>query len=69
MTSLVRREDLIVLEAFDRAQGGRSVFPEDSIDRLVKHGFLELRSGSPILTSRGRTELLRRRALDRKSKR
>lgn len=65
----VRKEDLLVLAAFERAQGGRTVYADDAIDRLVGHGFLELRNGSPILTSRGTTELQRRRALDRTTKR
>jgi hypothetical protein len=63
----VRREDVAVLTAFERDQAGRTVFPEESIDRLVKMRFLEFRGGLPVLTTRGRTELLRRKALDRES--
>jgi hypothetical protein len=67
MTAPVRREDVAVLSAFERDQSGRAVFDEMAIDRLVKLGFLEMRGGTPGITTRGRTELLRRRALERGS--
>jgi hypothetical protein len=63
----VRREDVAVLAAFERDQSGRTVFPEAAIERLLAMRFLEMRGGLPILTTRGRTELLRRKALDRES--
>lgn len=67
MTVPIRREDIAVLSAFDRDQSGRAVFEDAAIDRLIKMRFLEMRGGKPMLTTRGRTELLRRRALDRES--
>jgi hypothetical protein len=69
MTAPIRREDVAVLKAFERDQSGRAVFSEDAIERLVKHRFLEMRGGTATLTTRGRTELSRRRVLDRTSRR
>lgn len=57
-----------MLEAFERDQAGRAVHPEDVIERLIGHGFMELRGGQPLLTSRGRMALTRRRSLDRKTR-
>lgn len=62
----IRREDLMALAAFERDRGGAAAIPDGTIDRLVGHRFLEMRGGAPVLTTRGRTELARRRALDRK---
>lgn len=65
--SPIRREDIAVLAAFERDRGGSPSIPEDVVDRLVRHGFLELRGGKPVLTTRGRTELARRKSLERGS--
>jgi hypothetical protein len=68
VTAPIRREDVAVLAAFERDQSGRSAFPEDSIERLVKLGFLDMRGGSAVMTQRGRTELARRKSLDRQTR-
>ncbi|HET7844660.1 MAG TPA: hypothetical protein VFL14_10955 [Xanthomonadales bacterium] len=65
--SPIRREDIMALAAFERDRGGGAAMPDAVVDRLVGHRFLEIRGGMPLLTMRGRTELARRRALDRKS--
>jgi len=66
--TLIRREDIEVLSAFERDTSGRAVFAETSIDRLLALRFLELRGGVPKLTARGSAELLRRRSLERGSR-
>lgn len=65
--SPLRREDLIALAAFARDRGGATAIPDAIIDRLVGHRYLEVRGGVPALTTRGRTELARRRSLERGS--
>ena len=66
--TIIRREDIEVLNAFERDRAGRAVFAEPSIDRLLALRFLEMRGGVPALTAKGRAELLRRRSLERGSR-
>ena len=61
----IRKEEIEMLEALGRGSVGRANVNEEILESLTKRGLVEQRLAKWLLTSRGKTLLARRKALER----
>jgi hypothetical protein len=65
MAHPIRKMELETLEAIARNQQDQAVFDDAILARLVELGMIEARRNKWILTTRAKTDLLRRKTLKR----
>lgn len=65
MAHPIRKLELETLEAIARNQQDQAVFDDAILARLVELGMIEARRNKWILTTRAKTDLLRRKSLKR----
>jgi hypothetical protein len=65
MAHPIRKQELETLESIARGQTDQAVYDEAILARLVELGMIEMRRNKWLLTTRAKTDLLRRKTLKR----
>jgi hypothetical protein len=68
MAHPIRKLELETLESIARAQKDQAVYDDAILARLVELGMIEMRRNKWLLTTRAKTDLLRRKSLKRGKK-